>query len=390
MRLCPVKDLEQGMILGKSLYQGSNQLILGAGFRITTYVIQKLHEKGYSHVYIMEEGTEDVIPEDLITSEVRLQATSSVADASDKIEKSFQFRDMSRSKIIDSLERGNLKDLNIAYNIRKVIEDIISEISQVGARFLNTMMLKSTDSYFVDHSLNTAVLAIIIGKQYKFNATELKTLATGCFLHDIGKMILEKMPGGEDESNPAGLYREHPTFGYLILKNDSYVSPMETQIVNQHHENQDGSGFPICLRGRNLPPVRSNSQETKGFIFRLAEICTVANAYDKLVLNPNGGEKQQPQDVLKTMMEGAGTIYNKDIVQTLSQIVAVYPVGSYVKIISIVDPSLIGSFGVVAKVNKENLSKPIIIITTNKYKKKIKPIMLDTSKLKQVELELVI
>ena len=61
-----------------------------------------------------------------------------------------------------------------------------------------------------------------------------------------------------------------------------------------------------------------------------------------------------------------------------------------IKIVNIVDPSLVGCYGVVAKVNKEDISKPVIIITTNKYKKKIKPIMLDTTKLKNIELELVI
>ncbi len=389
MRLIPVKDIKSGMVLGKSIYQGSSKLLLGAGYRINDYVIGKLGERGYSHIYIMEEGTESVIPEDLISDEVRMQAHAAIANTEERIEKTFKFRDMSRSKIVDAINDGALKDLNIAYNIRKLVDDVLAEIAEVGARFLNSMMLKSRDSAFVDHALNTAVLSIIIGKQYKYTSTELKTLATGCFLHDIGKLILEKM-NAEDESESHKLYREHSTFGYLILTNDNYVSPMETQIVNQHHENQDGTGFPIGLKGRNLPPLKNSSHDTKGQIFRLAEICSVANAYDNLIMDEKTGELHQPQDVLKSLLEQAGSVYNKDIIQTLTQVVAVYPVGTSVKISSIVDPSLIGSYGVVAKTNKDNPSRPIIIITTNKYRKKIKPIMLDTAKLKQIELELML
>jgi len=103
-----------------------------------------------------------------------------------------------------------------------------------------------------------------------------------------------------------------------------------------------------------------------------------------------GKEQLAPHDVLKKMLKGAGTKYNRDIINTLSKVIAVYPVGTSVKIANIADPALIGTYGVVAKVNKDNLSKPFIIITTNKYKKKIKPIMIDTSKLKFIELELII
>jgi len=378
------------MVLGKSIYQTGNQLLLGAGFRINSFVIEKLVEKGYSHVYIMEEGTDDVIPEDIISDEVRLQAQRKITDKVVKLEEAFKFRDLTRNKIIDSLDNGTLKDLNITYGLRKLIEEIMAEIAEAGAKFLNTMMVKSKDTYFVDHAINTTVIGIILGKKYKYTKSELSTLALGCFLHDIGKIIIDQMNGNGDRGNGDQLYKEHPTFGYLVLKNDNYISPMETQIVNQHHENQDGTGFPIGLQGQNLPPVKSEQRETKGHIFRLAEVCMVANAYDNLVINPLGEEKLTPQEVLKKMMGDAGKIYNKDIVQTLSQVIAVFPVGSYVRVVNIVDPSLIGSYGVVAKVNKDDISKPIIIITTNKYKKKIKPIMIDTSKLKLIELELII
>lgn len=390
MRLCPVKDLQDGMVLGKSIYQSGSQLLLGAGFRITPYIKEKLTDKGYSHVYVMEDGTDDVIPEDIISDEVRSQAMSKFHDKVTKIEHAFKFQDISRAKVIQAIEEGNLKDINIAYGLKKLVEEILSDISEAGAKFLNTMMMKSKDSYFFDHAINTTVLSIIIGKKYKFTKPELTSLALGAFLHDIGKIVIEQMRKTANGSNDDQLYKEHPTFGYLLLKNDNHVSPLETQIVNQHHEYQDGTGFPIGLKGQNLPPVKSESRDTKGQIFRLAEICAVADAYDKFVLNPIANERLSPQDVLKKMMMSAGTVYNKDIVQTLSQIIAVFPVGSYVRIVNIVDPALIGSYGVVAKINKESLGKPVIIITTNKYKKKIKPIMIDTSKLKLIDLELVI
>lgn len=376
------------MILGKSIYQGNNNLLLGAGYRIRGDIRRKLEQRGYTHVYIMEEGTDSVIPEDIISDEVKLHARAKFTDTTERIKQSFQFQKLSVLKAKELLENGYLKDFNITYGMRRVVEDILRDISEVGAQFMNTMMLKSRDTYFFDHALNTSVLAIIVGRQYKFNRPELKSLALGTFLHDIGKIVIEQLEQNPD--NPATLYTEHPTFGYLLLRNDETISPMESQIVNQHHENQDGSGFPIGLRGDNLPPVADSNRVTTGHIFRLAEICSVVNAYDNLVLSERNGSLMTPNQVIKELVLNAGTKFNEHIVQTLSRIVAVYPVGSFVRIVSIIDPTLMGSYGVVARVSPEQPSRPVIIITSNKYKKKIKPIMLDTAKLKSVELELIV
>ena len=80
MRICSVDDLKSGDVLGKSIYLSNYTLLLGAGFRITDSIIAKLREKGYSHVYIMEEGTEEVLPEDIISEELRFEAKVKLED----------------------------------------------------------------------------------------------------------------------------------------------------------------------------------------------------------------------------------------------------------------------------------------------------------------------
>ena len=72
------------MVLGKSIYTVNHQLLLGAGYRINNEIKDKLIERGYNHIYIMEEGTEDIIPEDIISDEVRHQAQYNLATKADK------------------------------------------------------------------------------------------------------------------------------------------------------------------------------------------------------------------------------------------------------------------------------------------------------------------
>jgi len=337
----------------------------------------------------MEEGTEDVVPEDVISEEVRLQAKAKLSDKIAEIKSQAEFRDMSYTKASDLIKKGYLKKVNITYDMRIIVEDILKEISTAGAKFLNTMMIKSTQTNFVDHAVNTTVIAILIGRKYRFSKIELSSLALGAFLHDIGKIVLEQITGANGKT-AAELYREHPTFGYLMIRDSPEVTPMETQVVNQHHEYQDGSGFPIGLQGQNLPPIKPVARETKGQIFRLAEICCVANAFDNLAYDPFRVNSIDLENAVKKMILNSEKMYNRDIVQTLLQVTPIYPVGASIKITDIVDPHLIGYRGVVARLNEEHLNKPVIILTRNKFLKKIKPVIIDTSKLSSIELQLII
>ena len=389
MRLCSIAECV-GEVLGKSLYHANGKLLLGAGFRINDSIISKLKARGVSHVYIMEEGTEEVVPEDVISEEIRLQAKAKLADKISEIQRKDEFTKLTRGKAIRLLEKGYLKDIRITYDMRMIVEEMLKDIAATGAKFLKTVMIKSEETYFLDHAINVTVLSILMGRKYRFNKQEIMSLALGSFLHDIGKVVIEQIRDSGNPREAEALYREHPTFGYLLIRKSLDVTPMETQVINQHHEYQDGSGFPIGLKGQNLPPIQPITHESKGYIYRLAEICCVLNAFDNLVFNPLKGKQNGPGAAIKKLIADSEKKYNRDVVQTLLKVVPIYPVGATIKVVNIVDPHLVGYMGVVAKINEKNINKPVIILTKNKFLKKIKPMIIDTSKFTIVELGIVI
>lgn len=390
MRLCPVKNLEEDMVLGKSIYLMNGKLLLGAGVRISPATREKLIERGYTHVYINEEGTDDIVPENIISDEVNYHAKITLANKIYDIQNKTEFKNVTVSRATKLIERGCLGNVNIANDVKKIIAEIIKDISVLGSNLLNSVMIKTVDTYFLDHAVNTTVLSILIGRRYKFSQKELTSLALGVFLHDVGKTITEKMNEDKDPVKAKELYREHPTFSYQILNNSPNMTPIETQIAKQHHENQDGTGFPNGLKGRNLPPVKNLDQSMKGFIFRLAEICRVSDAFDNMTYNPLKGEQANPAQAIKQIILEAGTKFNKDVVKTLLGIVPYYPVGATVKVVDVDDYALVGYTGVVAKIDEDNINKPGIVLIKDRFKKKIKPIVIDTSTFKKVELKLLV
>jgi len=390
MRLCSINEIEDGAILGKSIYDVNSRLLLKKGISLSTDMKLRIKKRGYNYVYIMEEGTEDVNPEDMISDQIRLQANIKLLDKTEEIRRITKFQDISHDKAVKLIEDGHLKKINISTDMKKIVGEIIKDISTAGVKSLNTLMLKSQDTYFMDHAINTTVLAILIAQKYKFNSKEISSLALGTFLHDIGKTIVEQLKDYNNPKKAKEYYLQHPKFGYELLRNSHNITPMENQIVYQHHEYQDGSGFPTGLAGENLPPVSLQNRNMKGRIFRLAEICCVADAYDKMVLNPTSEKQMDSQSVMKEIVKNSGTKYNKDVVQTLFQVVPAYQIGVYVQVIDASDQALINYIGVVAKINENNPNNPVIIINRDRHKKKIKPQLVNTSELKKIKLKVIL
>ena len=362
MRLYKLDNVEPDMVLGKSIYELNNKLILAAGNKISSRILEKFIERGYNYIYIMEEGTEDIVPEDIISYIVLLQSSKNLESIMKSIIKFNKFRNISVEKAKKLIEEECILETNQLFDVRYVMEAIVNDISYSAHKILNTFLPKSKSTYFLDHAINTAVLSTLIGYKYKFKRPELINLATGAFLHDIGKIVLEQLNCHKDYSTNQKLYKEHPELGYLMLQKCKIISPTESQIVYQHHENQDGTGFPLELMGQNKPPTTFTVRDGKKQIFRLAEICSVADAYDRMVLNPYDEEQLTPRDVIKKLISMAGTIFNSDVLRTLINIVPIYPVGVYIRVAKCDDSSLINYYGVVAEVKKENLNKPVIIL----------------------------
>lgn len=126
-------------------------------------------------------------------------------------------------------------------------------LEQVVAAFSSAMGLK--EPYTAKHQERVALLACAIAEELGLSREKVEGLRVAALLHDIGKIlavpneILSK-PGKLTEHEMA-LIRTHPQVGYEILKNVDFPWPV-AEIVWQHHERLDGSGYPRGLQGPDI------------------------------------------------------------------------------------------------------------------------------------------
>ncbi|WP_138493860.1 HD-GYP domain-containing protein [Paenibacillus pinistramenti] len=122
------------------------------------------------------------------------------------------------------------------------------------------------------HGFRVAAFADLLGRGLQLSERELENLRRGCFLHDVGKVMMpdgilaKPQPLNEKERKTLEL---HAVLGDLIVSGISGLDPSIAKTVRSHHERWDGTGYPDRLRGEDIPLY--------------ARICRIADAFDHML-----------------------------------------------------------------------------------------------------------
>lgn len=138
------------------------------------------------------------------------------------------------------------QNLNDSFaNLKQSLNDTIVTISKI---------VELRDPYTAGHQERVAQLAVAIATEMKLEPNVIEQLRMASMIHDIGKInvpteLLSK-PGKPNELE-LQLIKTHAQSGYEIVKNMNLL-PDVAQIIYQHHERLDGSGYPNRLKGNDI------------------------------------------------------------------------------------------------------------------------------------------
>jgi len=164
-------------------------------------------------------------------------------------------------------------------------------------------LLKVKDPYTVDHQRKVERIATAIAERLKLPNEQLEALRIAAIVHDIGKLsipadILNK-PGRLNEIEWA-LIKNHPGEGYKVLKEIHFGLPV-AEIVRQHHERVDGSGYPRGLKD--------------GEIMLEARILAVADVVEAVSSHRPYRPALGLEMALEEIKSGVGTKYDEEVVK---------------------------------------------------------------------------
>ncbi|MCB1907252.1 MAG: DUF3391 domain-containing protein [Rhodocyclaceae bacterium] len=193
------------------------------------------------------------------------------------------------------------------------------------------------------HSLNVAMLALLLGKALGLDGGVLQLLGLASLFHDIGKVdvpdkiLLKKDPLTRAEE---AFLRQHCSYGVEHGRNAGLAEPV-LQVIAAHHERMDGSGYPKGLKGEAIP--------------RLARLVGLVNDYDNLCNPANPANAITPHEALSLMYAKHRRHYDEQLLKALIHILGVFPPGTVVRLSN-------EAFAMVLSINSARPLRPVVMV----------------------------
>lgn len=282
----PIRNLDSGLV-----YVGENQ-------ELTADAIEYLKSTGVDQIKIYVNTWDDVWKISKETKDEYKKCT----DAAKKL-----LRKVAQDNVVDFVAFKEVK--------KEISEKFGDNYKIIGC--IN--LFKEADSYTYTHSINVALLSVLIGKWMKFGQNMIDSLMIAGLLHDVGKMkidpkILNKPDKLTDEEFEE--VKKHPMYSYQLLQDNKELS-LDVKIgILMHHERMDGSGYPYGVFNENINDI--------------AKILAVADAYDAMISERPYQKKRSPFEVMQLMQEGVFGKLDTKILLTFLSNIATYYIGTYV------------------------------------------------------------
>ncbi|WP_297420203.1 HD-GYP domain-containing protein [Clostridium sp.] len=308
MRLVPIECVKPNTTIGKTLYDADGRVLVRAGVILSERIISKIRDINILSIYVIDEYSSEEI-EDIIKPELRQKAILTIKEA---------FSNINRLTVADKFSKKESMYFN---NIENMAEDLIENVLNNNGVLLSLVDIRSMDNYVYSHSVNVAVISLVLGMTLKLPRRQLQSLCIGALLHDVGKSFIPReilMKEEELTSEEVQKLKQHSALGYKYLSDSYNLSAASKIIALQHHERPDGLGYPNGLLNDEINI--------------LSKIVSIANAYDTLSTGRPNKKALFPSDVLEYLMSSAGKIFDYDIVNTFCKIVIPFSKGTLVEL----------------------------------------------------------
>ena len=190
------------------------------------------------------------------------------------------------------LRKGN--DIDFAA-IKEAVSPMIDSIYRNDDALSWLARMKKKNDYVYDHSIASAVWAMIFAKHLGLEKADIEAIGLGAIFMDVGKtQIPDVLLNKQERLSPkeTRLVRRHVEYGIEICQGLGHLDPSIIQIVQHHHERYNGTGYPAGLTGHDIP------------IF--ARIAGIVDAYDAMTTPRPYAKAVSTADAMRHLNDLAG------------------------------------------------------------------------------------
>ncbi|WP_408071028.1 HD-GYP domain-containing protein [Butyrivibrio sp. JL13D10] len=337
MKLIPVEEIQQGMVLAQNVYTLDDQLVLPKGTSLDSKAIRRLHNYNIFNVFI----NEDDVPAEKPKS-------SKKESFSTQLKESKEFKKFKKALENDAKNlETNLKEAftsDEAIKTQSLVAPVLMLFDQndTGAGIMDIIHnLRGYDDAIYMHSISVALISNMIARWMRKSEEEIKIITTAGLVHDIGKIIipqsiLNKTSPLTPKENE--ILKTHTQLGYQLLKDKDIDFHIKNAVL-MHHERYDGSGYPFGLKGEKIDSV--------------AKIIAVADIYDDLTSKRANHAPVSPFKVIEAFEADGLVKYDADVILTFLNHIANTFLANKVRLSNNLE-------GEIVYINPDHLARPTV------------------------------
>jgi putative nucleotidyltransferase with HDIG domain len=234
-----------------------------------------------------------------------------------------------------------------------VVREMTSLAAKDSTALLALSMIKDYDNYTFTHSINVGVIAMAIASHMNYDLAELEAVGLAGFLHDVGKVRIEKSilnkPG---KLTPVEFeeMKKHTESGTEIISKMKGISPKVAQTVLGHHIGFNRKGYPEWARDMDFSIM--------------SQIVAAADCYDAITTVRVYQQPFNPREAIAHLKSLAGGYLNGTIVDELAGMMGPYPVGTVVRLDN-------NEIAVVYRPNQKQSESPKVKIVMDRMGKRL-------------------
>jgi HD-GYP domain-containing protein (c-di-GMP phosphodiesterase class II) len=287
--------------------------------------------------------------EDVIKPELRQKSTSIIKETFSEIERIASVHNFQKRGI----DQYTTEEKTYFNSIDETAEELLENVLSNKNLLLSLVDIKNKDNYTYAHSVNVAVISLVLGISLNLSKENLIYLCIGALIHDIGKSFIPKEilnKPGPLTTDEFEIMKKHSMHGYNFVEKFLNLNSSIKSVVLHHHERFDGLGYPNGCSGKQIS--------------YLARIVTIADVYDALTSDRPYKKAMCPNDALEYLMSNAGTLFDYDMVNTFCKVIVPFPQGTIVCLSN-------GDVGIVEKTIPNFPLRPVVKIVKSEHQNQI-------------------
>lgn len=240
--------------------------------------------------------------------------------------------------------------------VHRVVDGLVDSVLRNEDALTSLSRLKCYDEYTFFHSVNTAVLALALGRSLGWDRDRLRGLGTGALLHDAGKMMIPlEILNKPDRLVPHEfeVMKQHALRGAELLARTTGLEESAIRPALEHHERVNGGGYPF---GR-----------TRERLTEIGLISSVVDVYDAVTSDRVYHRAMPPHEALRFLFSlGRKGHLDAVLVERFIKALGIYPVGSCVLLTG-------GETAVVEEIRRDQPLRPKVRVVRDAQGRALRP-----------------